>query len=740
MKTLTAEYDARRQTASQLVAQLLRPCHVRRIGQGAQYAFSRDLVSHPRLPGLFRPAIVCIQDLGGNTQTIDPENGRSSIGTFTAVLVDAAGEILRQLADPRLPLKVALAAADRPASIAAGGDVSGYPTFGTLECLDSSGNVYRIRYTALDLAAQTFTGLTFGVDGTTPVALPAGTEIHNGEQLRVGQRLAVQLGYRDVDVSQWLTLQTMEIIRIVGAGAAAYALTLSDIQRRTRSQLFAGATQNNVLTFAGHPLDILLAWLTSTGTALLMVNTAVQGIAPDRVFGVGTTFLDDLDPGAAILIGPGTSDQQFLTVAEILDHQQLRTVETNVRTTATGLLWRTCGGNGKYDGFEAPNGLGVPASFVDLAGIEAVRNAEFPGDQSVYRINTPEDGKAAIERELKALTCYPVVLSDGRLSVRRAKALTSSTPVPVTTLTVDDIMGWAWSQASDRIINVVEFTYDWNLTSAADDFGKLQRYTARASVQDFGRRPVFQIEARGWRSSGGAQALADERAQALFRRYAFPPAQLQLNVLYRHHVLEPGDLVAITHPRIPNLVTGLRGLAAEIFEIRDLQPFVNGGVVLTLLQVSQLPLQVAAASDGEEIGLELLAVNRVEFFNAAAVALSGTTEIETGAVTVSLLRKTDSILIQARQFIDGTVSTTADKVTSRLTAITPLSPVVLDTIAPTTITDGATVRSTGVVSHSKLFEPGTIGPYTIRMTAVGSDAGVTGSVTDRSLVVTLKTR
>jgi hypothetical protein len=265
------------------------------------------------------------------------------------------------------------------------------------------------------------------------------------------------------------------------------------------------------------------------------------------------------------------------------------------------LLSTGAGTNGSYDVLPAGNGLRVPQAFVDVAGIEALRAGEFLGEGYSYSIVSPQEGKKFLEKDiLQSLNCYPFVTQDGKLSVKRYRRFVPP-GTPVTTLTKQDIISWGWNAGDGNIINMVQFDYDFNQsTGAPGEYALRQVYTKTSSVARYGVRPRLLIQSMGIRKSSGAQAILDNRALEVCRRFSEPPAQLTVQSFYRNHLLEPGDQVAVTHSDIPNINSGVRGLDREIFEVVNMSPGFDAGMVtLQLLWIGSIQPITAPISEGE---------------------------------------------------------------------------------------------------------------------------------------------
>jgi hypothetical protein len=191
----------------------------------------------------------------------------------------------------------------------------------------------------------------------------------------------------------------------------------------------------------------------------------------------------------------------------------------------------------------------------------------------------------------------------------------SRTGACLDTLTDDDIIRGRW-QAGDRlIINRVIFSIDWNHVS--QQFEKHVIYTFGDSVKKYGLRPAMRIESKGIRSAptacgslgtvGCALAMLDERAFNLGARFADPPPMLNLEIFYRKHTWEPGDIICVTSAFVPNVVAGRRGITNEPFEVVNIQQQFapEGKVILTLLDVQAITLPeppiVVIPEDNEDL-------------------------------------------------------------------------------------------------------------------------------------------
>jgi hypothetical protein len=80
--------------------------------------------------------------------------------------------------------------------------------------------------------------------------------------------------------------------------------------------------------------------------------------------------------------------------------------------------------------------------------------------------------------------------------------------------------------------------------------------------------------------------FAELAASATFRRYAVKPWILNYTSFWPSIVLEPGDVVPVTHPQIPIKGVGM-GFVNRWFEVQKKEPnWVDGTVDLSLIDVN----------------------------------------------------------------------------------------------------------------------------------------------------------
>jgi hypothetical protein len=186
-------------------------------------------------------------------------------------------------------------------------------------------------------------------------------------------------------------------------------------------------------------------------------------------------------------------------------------------------------------------------------------------------------------------------------------------------LTDLDIISVRWGAGDRQIINRVIAEYDWD--HATSEYTKRSGYIANASERKYGPREALRITSKGFHTSlGGSQEAVDARAFDVLKRYADPPPVIELEVLYRRHAWEVGDLISVTSSFIPNALTGAYGITDEIFEILNLRVLFApaGRLVVTLLDVQAITPQAAPPTRviaDEDLGLARLAPHALGLMN-----------------------------------------------------------------------------------------------------------------------------
>lgn len=594
MKTEDPAYASARAMRAQEVRQFLRFTNPSTYGSATEFAFAVDW-SSGEVGGSTKTKRPWIVSITGNTQTVEPELGRSSIGFAKVGLLDSRGQMLKYFSNVALTLNGAHDSVTT--TIIVNQDTLGYPDIGTVEIL-TTGVRERVRYTGK--TPLSFTGCTRGVDGTSAAAHSNGDAVSNGEQIRRGTRVQLFTGYAHLDETRYRSEWKMEVIgRSMDKDRVTTILRLQDIQRRpSRATVFLTASQNNPVGLSGNPINCALAMLLSQGTFTALAGTLSKTAGSASVTGVGTDWNVSLAVGSIVRCPDG----ELLQVASGLAAGAF-TAATNAILTASGVTARKGGTNGTYDVLDKVDAIGIPSAFVDVTTWEALRVSDFSTDRYQFSLVTRENAKSFLEDQfMKTLNCYPVINQTGQLSIVRFRVAVG---VPTVTLDPDSIIGYDWLPADDQVINRVQFNYDFNVSGAEGIYGVFQEFLSGIETDDttsigkFGKSTPLQIDAMGWRSTLAAATNAAARAKQVTDRFAFPQNILILDCTFSRNQLMPGDQVYVNDPRLPNIKTGLRGISNEVFEVLDVttsyRPY---KVQLTLLWVASIAAVASPTDQG----------------------------------------------------------------------------------------------------------------------------------------------
>jgi hypothetical protein len=238
--------------------------------------------------------------------------------------------------------------------------------------------------------------------------------------------------------------------------------------------------------------------------------------------------------------------------------------------TSTGL-----GANGDYDWRAEGEGVGIDASYVDITGMETVRDRHFPGDSHYLQIKIEDKVKAKdlIETEiLKVLNCYPKIDAQGRYGIVPFKPpITGET---VQSFTMDNIVGLPkYDTNLDGLRNEIEFQYDFDPSDG--EYDSEVYYAHATSINNRGQGPEqITVKSKGLRTSLTPSSISSRITDIMSRRktvalarYADPPAKITIKTWFENWLTEAGDIVPITHSLLPDLEAGTRGLTATRMEV-----------------------------------------------------------------------------------------------------------------------------------------------------------------------------
>jgi hypothetical protein len=209
-------------------------------------------------------------------------------------------------------------------------------------------------------------------------------------------------------------------------------------------------------------------------------------------------------------------------------------------------------------------------------------------------LNEAFEAKQFLETEIYKVTgLYPVVDNVGRISLKAFRAPAAG-PVAVYTFDRDNMIVLP---EIDRmpVLNEIIFKIDQD----ADGYQNELIYVDATSVSTYGRASQLVIESKGLRTVLGAQWFCQEVANRLFARFSgiglkggAPVAQIEAFLLTAP--VWTGDYVGVTHPLMPDLLTGELGVTDRLYEVIDREPdYARGRMRYRLLDTGLTGLEGA---------------------------------------------------------------------------------------------------------------------------------------------------
>jgi hypothetical protein len=258
--------------------------------------------------------------------------------------------------------------------------------------------------------------------------------------------------------------------------------------------------------------------------------------------------------------------------------------------------------------------VGLAAGDIDVATINAYRDLVFPGIQFNFSLTKAPEAQAFIEKELLApLGLYALTLADGKFSIRGFLPLPGSI-VSQFSFSQDNVETLP-TPAESELINVVVHRFDHN----GDKFAVGNVEIEAASETKFNQQGSHIIESLGMKSALQGFGLARLIAQGIFNRFA--DKNLTMKSLTAHWneaaLLEIGDFVKLSHPFVPNRVTGALGITNQFFVVTKVsRVYMKGQVKISLDDAAQV--QLGGGIDPAGLGPFKIAPNTVPEWAAAS--------------------------------------------------------------------------------------------------------------------------
>lgn len=236
--------------------------------------------------------------------------------------------------------------------------------------------------------------------------------------------------------------------------------------------------------------------------------------------------------------------------------------------------------------------VGLAGGFIDTTKIQAYRDGPFSGATFSFRLTQSVAAADFIKQQLlKPLGGYMWVNSLGQITVNFFTPLAA--PTAVASLGVND---WTSVPLAEQVdmINTVQTLFDKDDSSSTGSGNYLAQdiETYAPSVTKYGQYGEQTIQSDGLRSGFQGFFSARQVARMIFGRYGLKNLKFDQNAAdsrWNTCLLEPGDIVSVTHPSIPDRIAGVRGITNKLFEIVDRKfDFTQGLMTFTMIDASFL--------------------------------------------------------------------------------------------------------------------------------------------------------
>lgn len=229
---------------------------------------------------------------------------------------------------------------------------------------------------------------------------------------------------------------------------------------------------------------------------------------------------------------------------------------------------------------------------IDTAKINFYKNGIFNGLEFTFTLTSAPTAKNFIEAELmKPLGLYLWEAATGLVSLNSFYPALSGdgtyTPPPVPAMTLDQ------DTCTDIPLVTEADLIDQVIIRFDDDGTGSSKYLSEniavydVSVAKYGLTDGQIIESTGLRSAFQGYYIASIVSRLIFLRYGSKNLVLDpQTLLWNACLLEPGDIIALNSPYLPNRSAGVLGFTGQTFEVLDRTwQFKKGTVQVRLLQI-----------------------------------------------------------------------------------------------------------------------------------------------------------
>jgi hypothetical protein len=238
------------------------------------------------------------------------------------------------------------------------------------------------------------------------------------------------------------------------------------------------------------------------------------------------------------------------------------------------------------------SGQALDQSLIDFTKIDAYIAGPFQGVEMYFRLTQPVQALDFIKNQLlKPLGGY-LWVSQGKLTVNFFYPL--APPSPTLVIGPDQ---WTTIPTAEQtqMLNTVVVKFDKDDSGSTSSGNYLSTNTQQygPSVKKYGLFGEQDINADGLRAALQGYLISRLVSFLIFGRYGFKNLMFDQaappGIMYPFLLLEPGDLVLVTHPQVPDRKAGVMGIVNKQFEILHKKTsFKDGQVTPSMIDASYL--------------------------------------------------------------------------------------------------------------------------------------------------------
>lgn len=235
------------------------------------------------------------------------------------------------------------------------------------------------------------------------------------------------------------------------------------------------------------------------------------------------------------------------------------------------------GGGGAYDVLQ--DGLGISASLIDIAAIEAIRDTLFLGQQFTLSLYNIDPALKFLEEQI-LMPCN-LRFTYSRTSKITLAILDKAIFVEETDFIDEDTITKypKWSVDGSKVANSIEV--QWDFFEPTNTYRQRTVAEDAASIALYGKKTALKYSFKGIKASLDGQTLVDDFTTHLLDRLSTPTPEIQISTHIDKSLQTIGDKSLIESSQIPNQ-DGTLNFASELEIVSRAINITNGDVQFKL--------------------------------------------------------------------------------------------------------------------------------------------------------------